>query len=37
MLIKNADAAMYRAKQNKSGYLFAAQTPPDLPTDLNSQ
>jgi len=24
MLIKNADAAMYRAKQSKSGYLFAA-------------
>jgi len=23
MLIKNADAAMYRAKQNKSGYAFA--------------
>ncbi len=36
MLIKNADIAMYRAKQNKSGYLFAQQPVHGLPTELKS-
>ena len=36
MLIKNADTAMYCAKQNKSGYLFAQQSAPELPTELKS-
>lgn len=36
MLIKNADTAMYRAKQNKSGYLFAEQSAPELPIELKS-
>ncbi len=30
-LIKSADAAMYRAKQSKSGYSFASDAPPEPP------
>lgn len=36
-LIMSADAAMYRAKQNQSGYAFASDTPPPLPPEPAGQ